>query len=197
MKKFTPSLHRNGASRAGMTIVELLCAMSMSVIALGAAFVTLITVQRSLNASLYQVDAQGDQNRVFAYLRRDLRGASAVQIDAQGTQLTLTIPAQSTPTFNLNLGLSLLSILTPPQNASNNITIQYYRQGASIIREVNGATTELSSSATLFNVSLSGSLVQINAGFQPHYTLLAQGQSAAASTWTAYVHLLNATPNEE
>jgi type II secretory pathway component PulJ len=195
MKSLSPNFRRKSPLCAGMTLVELLCATSVCVIALGAAFITLITTQRSLNASLYQVDSQGDENRVFAYMRRDLRGASSVQIDAQGTQLTVTIPAQTAPTFNLNLGLSLLSLLTPTQNAPTNTTIQYYRQGTSIIRELNGAPTELSSSATLFNVSLSGSLVQINAAFQPRYTFLCQGQSSASTPFTGYVHLLNTTAN--
>ncbi len=174
---------------AGMALVELLCAAALTIVMIGAALVTFIGVQRSLTASLYQVNAQGDQTRVFAYLRRDLRGASNVQIAAQGTQVTITVPTQSAPTLNLNLGLPLLSLLGSAQTPGATNTIRYYRQGTSVIREFNGAPTVLSTSATQFQVNLSGSLVQINAAFQPRYTL---GARTASSASTAYGHLLNA-----
>ncbi|MEP6669650.1 MAG: hypothetical protein ABJF10_10885 [Chthoniobacter sp.] len=184
---------RNPATR-GTTLVELLCAMGMMVIAVGAALVTFIGIQRSLATSLYQVNAQSDQNRVFAYLRRDLRGASAVQITAQGTEVTVTQSTQSAPTLNLNLGLPLLSLLGAPSSATTTAnTVRYYRQGTSIIREFNGAPTQLTDSATLFQVSRSGTLMQINAAFQPRFSLANRPASTAATTVAAYVHLLNAS----
>lgn len=175
---------------AGMALVELLCAAALTIAMIGAALVTLIGVQRSLTASLYQVNAQGDQNRVLAYMRRDLRGASNVQIAAQGTQVTITVPTQSAPTLNLNLGLPLLSLLGSTQTPGTTNTIRYYRQGTSVIREFNGAPTVLSTSATQFQANLSGSLMQINAAFQPRYTI---GTRTASAASTAYVHLLNTT----
>ncbi|MDR3405675.1 MAG: hypothetical protein P4L99_24535 [Chthoniobacter sp.] len=193
MKALPLRMTRNRRTTSGMSLVELLCASGMVVIAIGAALVTFIGVQRSLTTSIYQMNAQGDENRVFAYLRRDLRGASNVQLAAQGTQITLTVPTQSAPTFNLNLGLSLLSLLGPPQTPGASNTIRYYRQGTSIIRELNGVPTELSSSATLFQVSLSGTLVEIDAAFQPRYSFGSRPTSTAATTVSGYVHLLNAT----
>jgi hypothetical protein len=142
---------------------------------------------------LYQVNAQGDQNRVFAYLRRDLRGAASVAVAAQGTQLTLTVPTQVATTFNLNLGLPLLSLLGPSQTPSATNTIRYYRQGTNIIRELNGVPTALSSSATMFQTTLSGTLVEIDAGFQPRYSLAGQVTTSVATSASAFVHLLNTT----
>ncbi|HSI10618.1 MAG TPA: hypothetical protein VK961_01180 [Chthoniobacter sp.] len=186
---------RNRAASAAFTLVELLASAAMLSIILGAALVTFIGVQRSVTTSLYQVNAQSDQNRVFAYVRRDLRGASNVQIAAQGTELTITLPTQAAPTLNLNLGLPLLSLLGPSQTPNASDTIRYYRQGTSVIRELNGAPTVLSTSATLFQATLNGSLVQIDAAFQPRFTLGTRATSSAATTATAYVHLLNATSN--
>jgi prepilin-type N-terminal cleavage/methylation domain-containing protein len=180
-------------SRAGFTLVELLCAAAIFLIGLGAAFVTYLEVQHSLFTSLYQISAQDDQSRVFGYLRRDLRGASGVQISAGGTQLNLTVPTQPATTFNLNLGLSLLSLLGPTQTPNATETIQWYRQGTSVIREVNGVSTVLSSSATQFQCTLSGTEVQITAGFQPRYTFFNQNTVSPATSVTACVHLLNTT----
>jgi type II secretory pathway component PulJ len=186
-------MKRGHRATAGFTLVDLLCAAGLIAIAMGAALITFVGVQRSLTTSLYQVDAQNDQNRVFAYLRRDLRGASNVQLAAQGTQVTLTIPTQAAPTFNLNLGPSLLSLLGPSQTAGATNTIRYYRQGTSIIREYNGAPAVLSASATAFQVSLNGSLVEIDASFQPRYSFGSHPTSTTATTFSAYVHLLDAS----
>lgn len=191
MKTAHSSQSRKWPAMAGFTLVELLAASGMATIILGAAMVTFIGVQRSVTTSLYQINAQSDQNRVFSYLRKDLRGASKVQIAAQGTEVTITVPTQAAPTLNLNLGLSLLSLLGPPQTPNATNTIRYYRQGTSVIRELNGAPTALSTSATVFQVTLTGSLVQIDAGFQPRFTLGNRTASTAATTATAYVHLLN------
>lgn len=175
----------------GVALVELLCASAIVLVILAGTAVTFSAVQRSLLASLYQVNAQNDQNRVFCYLRRDLRGASSLQLAAQGTELTLTIPAPSTPTLNLNLGVSLLSLLAPAQNAPATTTIRYYRQGTSIMREVAGEATELSASATKFQASLQGAQVRIDAAFQPRFAL--RGATGAQTGTTTYVHLHNAT----
>lgn len=183
------------AAVAAFTLVELLASAAMLSIILGGALVTFIGVQRSVTTSLYQVNAQADQNRVFAYIRRDLRGASNVQIAAQGTKVTITLPTQAAPTLNLNLGLPLLSLLGPSQTPNPTDTVCYYRQGTSVIRELNGAPTVLSTSATLFQVTLSGSLVQVDAAFQPRFSLGGKASNSAATTATAYVHLLNATSN--
>ncbi len=188
-----PSRRGRATATSGMTLVEMMCGAAILVVGLGAALITFVGVQRSLTTSLYQVNAQGDQSRVFSYLRRDLRGASSVLAAAQGTQLTITVPTQSTPTFNLNLGLSLLSLLGPPTTPAATNTISYYRQGTSIIREVNGVPTVLSSSAIQFQATMSGTLVQINAGFQPRYSLVAPSTATAATTASAFVHLLNTT----
>lgn len=193
--KMSFSPHRgNRRAISGFTLVELLCAGGLLAMVLSAALVTFIAVQRSLTASLYQVNAQGDQNRVFAYLRRDLRGASKVQITAQGTQVTLTEPTQAAPTLNINLGLPLLSLLGASTTPGTTNTIRYYRQGTSIIREYNGTPTALSASATSFQVSLNGSVVEIDAAFQPRYSFGGHSSSSAATTFSGYVHLLNASP---
>ena len=176
----------------GMALVELLCASAIAVVILAGAVVTFSAVQRSLLAALYQMNAQNDQNRVLCYLRRDLRGATAVQIAAQGTELSLKQPAPSAASMNLNLGAALLSLLTPPQDAPASTTIRYYRQGTSIIREVEGVATELSASATKFQASLQGSQVRIDTGFQPRFSVRAS--TAAQVEVTTFVHLLNATP---
>ena len=193
MKTCTFPQSNKRRARAAFSLVELIAASAMASIILGAALVTFVAVQRSVATSLYQINAQSDQNRVFSYLRRDLRGASNVQIAAQGTQVTITVPTQSAPTLNLNLGLPLLSLLGPSQTPNATNTIRYYRQGTSVIREFNGAPTVLSTSATQFQVNLSGSIVRIDAAFQPRFSLGNNATTSTATAATAYAHLLNAT----
>ena len=134
-------------NQCGTSLVELMVAIAICSVVLGSILGTFIAQQRSLISAVYQMDAQSDESRVMSYLSKDLRNASSVQLQAGGTQATLTIPAPATmPTagvityhFNLNLGLPLLSLLFPPSNGSsstppstsNVTTIQYYRQGTS------------------------------------------------------------------
>lgn len=177
--------------RAGMALVELLTASSIALMVFAGAAVTLVAVQRSFMASLSQIDSQADQNRVFSYLRRDLRGASAVQIAAEGTQLTITSPAKTKPPVNLNLGAALLSLLMPPQSVPSSVTVRYYRQGTSILRETGGASVELTKSATQFQCALQGGAVRVDAGFQPRYTFGVRSLAGATTKASASVRLLN------
>jgi type II secretory pathway component PulJ len=188
MKSSSHIANRSRLGVAGMTLVELLCACAIGVMILAGAAVTFSAVQRSLLASLYQMNAQNDANRVLCYLRRDLRGATNVQIAAQGSEVTLSLPVESTPALNLNLGASLLSLLTP-QNAPTSKTVRYYRQGTTVLREADGATTELSSSATNFRVELQGTVVRVDGGFQPRFSI--RPLAGAQIETTAVVHLLN------
>lgn len=191
--KTTPSMSRRFRSCRAMSLVEVLCSTALMVVTIGGALVTFVAVQRTLVAAKYQMDAQADQNRVLSYMRRDLRGASAVQIGAQGTQITVTLPSQAAPTLNVNLGLALLSLLAPPQSAPAATTIRYYRQGTSIIREVNGVATELSSTATNFQASFNNANVQVGTEFQPRFCFGKNLVTQAATQTTALVHLLNTT----
>lgn len=175
-----------------MALVELLVSSAIAVMVLGGTMVTFSVVQRSFLASLYQMNSQGDQNRVVSYLRRDLRGASSVQFAAQGTQLTVSVPAPAAPTMNLNLGAALLSLLTPSPSVPGTTTIRYYRQGTSIMREVNGTATVLSTSATQFQCALQGGSVRVDASFQPRFTFGVKAAVGSTTKASIAVHLLNA-----
>ena len=114
----------------GITLVETMVAAAVSLVLFGAVLASFIAQQRAFVAALYQMDSQGDENRVLAYISRDLRQASVVSITANGTNVALTLPVQAAPTLNINLGLPLLSLLggstTPPATTA----IQYfYRRG--------------------------------------------------------------------
>jgi len=182
---------RHGRRRSAMTLVELMTAASISAIVFGSIMVTFVAQQRSFVAALYQMDAQQDESRVMAYLSKDLRNASAIQLQAGGTQATLTIPSQTSYSLNLNLGLPLLSLLAPPANASNNTTIVYYRQGASIMREVNGVATALTTCATQFTLSPSGSMARVDMSFQPRFSVFSNASNPPATQVTSFVFLPN------
>jgi type II secretory pathway component PulJ len=191
--------HSAGSGRFGrirrgemaFTLVETMVATALSVVIFGAILVTFSIQERCFIAALYQMDTQQDESRVMAYLSKDLRNATAIQLQAAGTQVTLTIPAQTAYSFNLNLGLSLLSLLSPPTSSSGSTTIVYYRQGSSILREVNGVSTCLTSSATQFSISQTGSLACINLGFQPRFCVVSNGSTSSGTQVTTYVYLLN------
>ncbi len=185
---------KNVTSRGGFTLVEVMIASAVAVIMFGGMLVTLIAQQRGFIAALFQMDAQGDESRVMAYLSRDLRNATAVSISAQGTQVTLTVPTSSAPgTLNVNLGLPLLSLLTPSSSSPTTQTITYYRQGTAVIRQVGNVQTQLSNSATQFLVSRAGTMVSTNLTFQPCFAICTDASTSNGTQVTSCVYLLNAS----
>jgi len=190
MKRMKASRYRG--RKSAMTLVELMVSTTVSAIVFGSIMVTFVAQQRSFVAALYQMDAQQDESRVMGYLSKDLRNASAIQLQAGGTEATLTIPAQTSYTLNLNLGLPLLSLLAPPSNAANNTTIVYYRQGAAIMREVNGVATALTTCATGFTLSPAGSMARVDMTFQPRFSIFSNPSNPPATQVTTFVFLPNA-----
>ncbi|MGB8355553.1 MAG: prepilin-type N-terminal cleavage/methylation domain-containing protein [Chthoniobacteraceae bacterium] len=183
------------SNHAGFTLVEMMVSSACAVILFGGMLVTMVAQQRGFIAALYQMDSQADESRVLAYLSRDLRNATSVQISAQGTQVTLTIPTSTaSPTLNLNLGLPLLSLLSPPTTSGTATeTISYYRQGTAIVRQVGTVATQLSTSATQFQIALNGSMVSTTLQFQPTFSIATDVQAATATQVTSSVYLLNSS----
>lgn len=190
MNRMKTSGRRN--RKSAMTLIEMMAATSVSAIVFASIMVTFVAQQRSFVAALYQMDAQQDESRVMGYLSKDLRNASSIQLQAGGTKATLTIPGQTSYSLNLNLGLPLLSLLAPPSSASNNTTVVYYRQGASIMREVNGVATALTTCATQFALSPSGSMARVDMSFQPRFSVFSNSSNPPATQVTTFVFLPNA-----
>ncbi len=174
------------------TLLEVMLSASIGAVVLFGVIITFSTLNRSFQAALYQMDSQGDESRVLAYLSRDLHQASTVQVSAGGTALTLSIPTQSAPTLNLNLGLPLLALLNNSGTAPAVTTVQYYRQGSTIIRDTGTSTKELSSSATKFQVMTTGGMARVDLAFQPRFSIAGSSATAPSVPVSAYVDLLNA-----
>lgn len=173
----------------GIALVEVMTAAAVAVILFGGMLITLMEQQRTFISALYEMDAQGDESRVQAYLSRDLRQATSMQISTDGSEVTLAIPSTSAAfTLNSNLGLPLLSLLSTSSTGSATTTVSYYREGTSVVRDVGGAETQLSSSATQFQVSRNGTLAWTDMAFQPAFS---QGVSAAPVPVNSCVCLLN------
>jgi len=192
------TLHFGRRLRApgGFSLMEVMIAGTLFSLTLGTILWSSIGMQHSFQGALYQMDAQSDGSRVLAYISRDLRNSTSVQLNAGGTDVTLTIPLQSSPTLNLNLGLPLLSLLSPPSGSgSSTTTVRYYRQGTSVIRETNGKTTELSSSANSFVVSVSGTVATVDTAFQPQFSWQTASGSSPVCHMSGVVTLLNAGQN--
>ncbi len=183
---------RGRAARSGFTILEMVLAAAVVTVILGSIVTTFSALQGSFLASEYQIDAQADESRVLAYISRDIRQASTVQVSADNASLTLSVPSTSTPTLNLNLGPALLSLLGVSGSAPGSTTIQYYRQGTSIIRNVGGTSTALSSSATNFQVTMMGSLARIDVAFIPRYSMQTSTTKPPPTQMTGFVSLMNA-----
>jgi type II secretory pathway component PulJ len=176
----------------GFTLMEVMLSVVIGAAVLFGVVITFSTLNRSFQAALYQMDSQGDESRVLAYLSRDLHQASSVQMSAGGTALTLSIPMASTPTLNVNLGLPLLSLLNSSSTSPAVSTVQYYRQGSTIIRDTGSTTTALSSSATSFQVTKTGGMVRVDLAFQPRFSIAGASATSPSIAVSAYVDLLNA-----
>jgi prepilin-type N-terminal cleavage/methylation domain-containing protein len=83
----------SASTRTALTLVELMVAMTISAIALGAVYSGAISMQRCFVASQDFADAKKEQTRLSDYLAMDLRRASAVTIGG-GADVLLTITMQ-------------------------------------------------------------------------------------------------------
>jgi Tfp pilus assembly protein PilW len=176
----------------GFTLVELAVWACIHSAVMSALVFGSIALQRSFSASQAYADEQNDQLRVIDYVTRDLRRASTVAVSNSGTKLTVTVPDQIDPN-TLNLRTPVISANGIVSYGSTPVTIAYFIEGSSFIREENGVDTVISTTIDDFQVSQNqASVVQFTLGFTPGYSLQKSADARQASHLSASVFLRNA-----
>lgn len=189
----TPFFPRRRVTAAAFTLVELMVAMALGSIVMGWVGLTSVSLQRSFEASNYQMTAQNDQLRVLDYLSRDLHMASAVTTANDSGKVVLSIPTSTSAT--LNLGSLLTSLLGTSSTATPSTdTVAYYVEGGQFIREVNGAQSVIAETVAEVKFTPKGSFMNTDLLFTPRYSCSPTTAHQADTRASSNIYLRNAPP---
>lgn len=186
-------------THGGFTLVELLTATALSSVLAAGLLITLMSVQRNYKACDHYAERQTEQLRIMDYMALDLRRALTVTV--QNGELRMTIPDY----YQVD-GLGNQSPRNPTisqgqvdyGNAGTPVAISYRKQGASIIRTVDGVQAELASDVKDMSVAFQdlGQVIQVSVTFIPTFQLSGStAVSEAATVATARVLLRNKRRN--
>lgn len=166
---------------AGFTLPEMMVATAVGSIMLAGLLVTSTSLQRWFLSASAVIDSQQDQATMFDYMARDIRRASACEIQNTGTKLVLTIPDQTAraPDSTLQAPTFVTGGL---RYGSTPSTVSYYLQpGNAFVREDSSGVVTLASNVYRFSASpvpaapqtsVSGPLITLDVTFNA-----VQGQS--------------------
>jgi prepilin-type N-terminal cleavage/methylation domain-containing protein len=181
------TLHR----RAGFTLLELMIAMAIGVMALTAAFSAALTMQRCLAASEEFAADKTEQTRLSDFLALDLRRALTVTGASGTTILTLTIPNYYdsagnpvTPTIQKTPQGAIATYGTP-------VTVVYRKFGSTISRTVgSGAPMVIATNVGDFECNVDGigtnSYVETRVTFLPSFQRNGTPGASARTATTVY-----------
>jgi Tfp pilus assembly protein PilW len=191
----TAWLHHRHALQ-GRTLIELMVAITAGVIILGATMASVISVQR-LYAAVedYSMD-EGSQLLISDYISMDLRRCS--DVTAVNNVLTITIPdyygnGGTKPSSNA-VANNPMVVGNNVSYGSTNVTVKYYLQGSSFIREVNGTQNAVTVNVSDFTVTDQDltTAVTCTTTFQPGFTTAATANEVAGTKVYTNVYLRNA-----
>ena len=198
---------RSRKSSPAFTILETMMAVGSTSIMMAALITAGVTLQRSFAAIEGYSISEADQLRVSDYIALDVRRALSASV-ANGT-LTLTIPnyynahndnpswANATPTGLIDDGYGGF-IYGTGSTFAGSITIRYYQQGASFIREVAGTPNIIATNVSSFSVTpqdLSSS-VSCKITFAPTFTYLPDAGAISSTTVYSNTFLRNAAARQ-
>lgn len=155
------------AGKSGLTLIELLVAMSVFGMFAAALMTTWTALQTSAMNTTAYAQRQSDQMRVCDYLKRDIRRASNVAIyngaalvagNAFGNELRLTIPDYYADAREEDNAIGANTPGTPVLTSGNvtygtALTVRYYVVNGAIIRNESGTIRTLADAAGGFTVS--------------------------------------------
>ena len=191
----TAWLHHRQALQ-GRTLIELMVAITAGVLILGATIASVISVQR-LYAAVedYSMD-EGSQLLISDYISMDLRRCS--DVTAVNNVLTITIPdyygnGGTKPSSNA-VANNPMVVGNNVSYGSTNVTVKYYLQGSSFIREVNGTQNAVTVNVSDFTVTDQDltTAVICTTTFQPGFTTAATANEVAGTKVYTNVYLRNA-----
>lgn len=96
----------------GMTLIELVVAILISIVILAAGFTALVTTEKASRANEQTVDTQQNARIAMDLIARDIRGAGMGMIGAIGACPTAVVPADQTPA-GADTGPDTISLVTP------------------------------------------------------------------------------------
>jgi len=156
------------STQFGFSLAETLIAAGVSSIVLAGVAASAIAMRRTFEAANYHVNAQTEQLRLFDYLGRDIRSASASSVLDGGRRLDLVIPGTNSGSLALRLELPSAGQLRPsPAAASTNVS--YCIEGDRLLRCVDGVSKEVARTVTDFRVTRTGSTMEVSATFSPKF----------------------------
>jgi hypothetical protein len=194
-------------SCSAFTLVELMMAVGSGSIMLAALITAAVALERSFAAVEGYSISEADQLRVSDYIALDVRRALSASVS--GGTLTLTIPnyynahndnpswTNATPVGLIDDGYGGFTYGTGSTLAGS-ITIRYYQQGASFIREVAGTPSIIANNVSSFSVTpqdLSSS-VSCKITFAPTFTYLPGTGAINATTVYSNTFLRNAAARQ-
>ena len=160
----------NHASRrpAAFTLVEMLVTLAVFGVFMGGALTTWSSLNSTgLNTTAYAA-RQNDQMRVFDYLKRDIRRATAVQIyngatlitdtTTFGTELRLTLPGYYSDAREEDDAIGTRTTNAPSVTAGTvaygtAFTVRYYLVGGAVVRNEAGTLRTIADAAGAFAVT--------------------------------------------
>ncbi len=185
---------------SAFTVTELMVAMGIGAIAIGAAFSGSLTMQRTLVAGEEFAADKSEQTRLSDYLGLDLRRAKTIQTGTGNEILTVTIPdyydntgAPRTPEVVRAADSTYVSHYT-----ATPITVVYRRYGSTITRtEGSGDPVVIAANVADFGCAVepvgTGKVMQTRITFLPSFQRngAVSGATRAATTVYNTVRLRN------
>jgi type II secretory pathway pseudopilin PulG len=168
---------------AGLTLLELLFATSITGVMVGGLLVGAVLIQRSFTASRHYLDAQAAQVRLIDYMSLDLR--RALTVSTSENQLSLTIPdfysSDGEPRTPRIQGSSAVYGSSAPK-------ISYYKAGSTIYREEGGKTTAIASDVADFQLVFTdnGQSISMSVTFEPRFQLSSSHRASVRDGTAAF-----------
>ena len=100
------------SNQGGMTLIELVVAILISMVILAAGFTALVTTEKASRANEQTVDTQQNARIAMDLIARDVRGAGMGMIGAIGACSTAVLPVDQTPA-GADTGSDSISLVTP------------------------------------------------------------------------------------
>jgi type IV pilus assembly protein PilW len=120
-------------NQRGMTLIELVVAIFISIIILAAGFTALVTTEKASRANGQTVDTQQNARIAMDLIARDIRGAGMGMIGAIGACPTAVVPADQTPA-GADTGSDNISLVTPTGSGTWTLTGPVGTGGAGFIQ---------------------------------------------------------------
>jgi len=168
---------------AGLTLLELLFATSITGVMVAGLLVGAVLIQRSFAASRHYLDAQAAQARLIDYMALDLR--RALTVTTSNNALTMTIPDfYETDGEPRTPGIQGGTAIYGPRPRS----ISYYKDGQTIYRKEETTVTTLATDVADFQLLFtdSGQSISVSVTFEPRFQLSSAARASVRDGTAAY-----------